>query len=268
MTTLRITGPAGVLKVDDGGQGELPVVLAHSLAGNAAQWAHQLEHLRKTRRAVAFDFRGHGASDPPGDHDYTLAGLAGDIAAVVDALSLPRFVLAGHSMGGGVALVYAGTHPDQVAGLFLLDPIGDGKQIPAREAAAFVEQLDANYEPAIQGYWTQIAGPDPVVRERLLADLRATPRETVSQVLRNVMRFDPDPALAGYPGPILSVVTPQNDQSFSLHRLDNGFPHRTVTGTGHWIQLDQPDEMNRILDEFLESVMGKEKRRSESQRSR
>jgi pimeloyl-ACP methyl ester carboxylesterase len=47
-------------------------------------------------------------------------------------------------------------------------------------------------------------------------------------------------------------VTPYNDQPFSLHRLGRGFPHRVVQGTGHWIQLDQPDEFNAILDEFLE----------------
>jgi pimeloyl-ACP methyl ester carboxylesterase len=89
------------------------------------------------------------------------------------------------------------------------------------------------------------------VQERLLADLRATPRETVVAAFRESMRFDPDPALVGYRRPMLSVVTPSNDQPFSLHRLGRGFPHRLVTGTGHWIQLDQPEEMNRILDEFL-----------------
>jgi pimeloyl-ACP methyl ester carboxylesterase len=254
MTSLRIAGPEGVLAVDDGGRGELPVVLAHSLAGNTAQWSRQLEHLRKTHRAVAFAFRGHGASDPPRNHDYTLAGLAGDVAAVVDALSLPRFVLVGHSMGGGVALTYAGAHPSRVAGLLLVDPVGDGKQIPTHEANAFLEGLDADYDAFIGRYWTQIAGPDPAIKERLLGDLRATPGEAVVHVLRDVMQFDPDPALAGYRGPILSVVTPNNDQPFSLHRLGNGLPHRIVTGTGHWIQLDRPDEINQILDEFLKSV--------------
>jgi pimeloyl-ACP methyl ester carboxylesterase len=68
------------------------------------------------------------------------------------------------------------------------------------------------------------------------------------------MRFDPDPALAGYRGPILSVVTPNNDQPFSLHRLGKGFSHRIVTGTGHWIQLDKPDQINQIVEEFLETI--------------
>jgi pimeloyl-ACP methyl ester carboxylesterase len=57
--------------------------------------------------------------------------------------------------------------------------------------------------------------------------------------------------------PTLSIVTPYNDQPFSLHRLGKGFPHRVVPGTGHWIQLDKPDDFNRMMDEFLEkSVSG------------
>ena len=237
--------------VDDGGRGGLPVVLVHSLAGTSAHWSRQLQHLRATRRAVAFDLRGHGASDPPRNGDFSLTALAGDIGAVVDALEIQRFALVGHSLGGGVALSYAGANPGRVAGLLLLDPIGDGKQIPAEQVEAFMKRLEADYERVIQEYWTQIAGPNRAVQERLLADLRATPRETVVAAFRESMRFDPDPALVGYRRPMLSVVTPSNDQPFSLHRLGRGFPHRLVTGTGHWIQLDQPEEMNRIFDEFL-----------------
>src|SRR5688500_10480985 len=110
MSPARIAGPAGAIAVDDGGSGGLPVVLVHSLAGNSTHWSRQLEHLRRTRRGVALDIRGHGRSEPPKDGDYTIAAMAGDVAAVVDALGLERFVLVGHSMGGGVALTYAGAH--------------------------------------------------------------------------------------------------------------------------------------------------------------
>jgi pimeloyl-ACP methyl ester carboxylesterase len=234
------------------------VVLVHSLAGNSAHWSAQLVHVRPARRAVALDLRGHGRSGPPKNGDYTIEGMAGDVEAVVDSLGLEKFVLVGHSMGGGVALTYAGAHPDRVAGLLLVDPIGDGTQIPADEAKSFLAGFESSYDRTSQGYWTGIAGPDSATRNRLLADLRATPRAAVVPVLRSVMQFDPRPALAKYRGPILSVVTPSNDQAFSLHRLGKGFPHRVVTGTGHWIQLDKPDEFNRILDEFLEtSVSGK-----------
>jgi pimeloyl-ACP methyl ester carboxylesterase len=252
----RITGPAGALAVDDGGRGGLPVVFVHSIAGSSAHWSQPLEHVRQMRQAVAIDLRGHGRSEAPKNADYSMAGMAADVAAVVDTLDLRRFVLVGHSMGGGVALTYAGAHPDRVAGLLLLDPIGDGRQIPADEVKPFLEGLETNYDSMIQGYWNQIAGPDSVVRERLLSDLRDTPREVVVQVFHEVMQFDPRPALARYRGPILSVVTPLNDQPFSLHRLGKGFPHHMVQGTGHWIQLDKPEEFNRLLDEFLKGVSG------------
>jgi pimeloyl-ACP methyl ester carboxylesterase len=257
MSPTRVNGAAGTLAVNDGGRGDPPVVLVHSLAGNSAQWAGQLEHLRPNHRAIALDLRGHGASEAPKDHDYSIPAMARDIEAVVDMLGLRKFILVGHSMGGGAALAYAGSHPDRVAGLLLVDPIGDGTQIPSAEAKGFLEGFEANYDTAIQNYWTTIAGPDSAIKGRLLNDLRATPKETVLPVLRSVMQFDLKPALGRYAGPKLSIVTPYNDQPFSLHRLGTGFPHRVVTGTGHWIQLDKPDEFNRIMDEFLTTVSGK-----------
>ena len=256
MSPRRLNGPAGALVVDDGGQGSIPVFFVHSLAGNSAHWSGQLAHLRPARRAVALDLRGHGQSEPARNDDYTMSAMAGDIEAVVDTLDITRFVLVGHSMGGGVALAFAGAHPGRVAGLLLLDPIGDGTQMPASEVQSFLKQLDADYSGTIEGYWDQIAGSDKAIRERLRKDLRATPRETVMPAFREVMQFDPHPALARYRGPIMSVVTPYNDQPFSLHRLGKGFPHRMVQGTGHWIQLDKPEEFNRLLDEFLVMVSG------------
>jgi pimeloyl-ACP methyl ester carboxylesterase len=251
MTLTRIAGPAGTLAVDDGGRGSPPVVFLHSLAGTGGQWRAQLEHLRPTRRAVALDFRGHGGSAAPADGDYALASLAGDVAAAVDGLGLERFALVGHSLGGGVALVFAAARPERVERLMLLDPIGDGTRIPREEVDPFLAALDSPaYAATIEGYWGSIAGRDPALAARLLADLRATPREAVVTGLRAVSSFDPGPALAGLRVPALAVVTPDNDAPFSLHRV-GGFPHQVIAGTGHWIQLERPEEVNRILDRFL-----------------
>jgi pimeloyl-ACP methyl ester carboxylesterase len=248
----RIPGPAGKLAVDDGGKGA-PVVFVHSLAGNTGHWAAQLDHLRSSRRAVALDLRGHGRSEPS-KSSYAIDSVAGDVGAVADALGLERFALVGHSMGSGVALAYTGAHPERVDRLLLLDSIGDGTQIPTAEMQPFLDGLDSPaYQETIEGYWDTIAGPNVAVRERLMRDLRATPRETVVEGFKAVLRFDPNPALARFRGPALAVVTPSNDFPSSLHRLKGGPPHRVIERTGHWIQLDQPAEVNRILDQFLES---------------
>jgi pimeloyl-ACP methyl ester carboxylesterase len=248
----RIAGPAGKLTVDDGGRGEA-IVLVHSLAGNTRHWSGQLDHLRKRRRAVALDLRGHGKSEAPRNGEHSMEAQAEDVGAVADSLALERFALVGHSMGAGVALAYAGAHPGRVTHLLVADPIGDGTQTPEAEVRPFLEALGSPaYAETIEGYWSSIAGSDGAVLERLLRDLRDTPRETVVRGLHAVMAFDPKPALARFRGPTLAVITPANDFPYSMHRLGAGLPHRVIPGTGHWLQLERPEEFNRIMERFLE----------------
>jgi pimeloyl-ACP methyl ester carboxylesterase len=249
--TRRIAGPRGKLAVDDGGSGPA-VVFLHSLAGNARQWASQLEHVRTTRRAVAMDLRGHGRSEPPSDGQYRIEDQMADVDAVVEALGVERFALVGHSFGAGVALEYASARQARVTHLMVADPIGDGTQTPVAEIQPFLEALDSPaYSETIEGYWSSIAGSDGAVLERLLADLRATPRETVVRGLHAVMAYDPKPALARLRIPALAVVTPANDFPYSMHKVGSGLPHRVIEGTGHWLQIERPAEFNRILDQFL-----------------
>lgn len=99
-----------------------------------------------------------------------------------------------------------------------------------------------------------LSGSDEAVRSRVMQDLRGTPRETVVGIFKALLHHDPLAALSAYCGPILSIVTPFNDTPYSLHRLHPALPHRQVSGTGHWLQLDKPGEFNRLLDEFLLSV--------------
>jgi pimeloyl-ACP methyl ester carboxylesterase len=125
----------------------LPVVFVHSFAGSASHWQEQLAHLRKKRRAVAFDLRGHGKSAPPKDGDYAIESLSSDIEAVVDELGLSRFVLVGHSLGGAAAIAYAGAHPDRVAGLVLAGAPG---RVPAEQAQNVMGAIEADFDKAMR----------------------------------------------------------------------------------------------------------------------
>jgi pimeloyl-ACP methyl ester carboxylesterase len=250
----RVAGPAGDLRLVDTGEGQgLPVVFVHGLAGNASHWQAQLEHLARTgRRGIALELRGHGGSTLPEPEDYALESLAGDIAAVVRALRLRRFVLVGHSISGGVALAYAAENPRQVAGLFLVDPMTDSRRHPEEQLATYIASLDApDVAQAVRRDWAEMAGSRADVRERLLADLDATPLSAVTAVQRSALRFDLAAALARYPGPKFSLVAPDNDTPHSIHRLGEGVAHQVVEGAAHWIQLDHPDAVNAALDAFL-----------------
>src|SRR5262249_6674945 len=70
------TAPPRGLYIDDGGPvAGVPVLLVHGNGASSTQWRAQLEHLRRSRRAMAFDLRGMGRSAPPAGGDYSLAAM-------------------------------------------------------------------------------------------------------------------------------------------------------------------------------------------------
>lgn len=123
---LNIESGGVVLSVSSAGEG-LPVVLLHGLTATrryVVMGSRSLE--RSGHHVVAYDARGHGRSSPapdPADYGYEL--LARDLLAVLDALALPRAVLAGASMGAHTMLRIALAEPERVAGLVLITPSFD-----------------------------------------------------------------------------------------------------------------------------------------------
>lgn len=249
---MRIQARSGCIFVDDAGRGECPAVFLHSLAGNTLQWQQQLKHVRETGCGIAMDLRGHGRSDRPDNGDYSLDAAADDVKAVVDALGVDQLVLVGHSMGGGVAVVFAATYPYLVRGLVLVDPVGD-QRLALEEIQSFMHALESSaYDGFIREYWKSIAGDIPAVRDQVMRDLAQTPRAAVLGMMHALNRTNLTSAIREYPGPKLAVVTPHNDFPFSLHRVDPEVQHVVVEGTGHWLHMEKPDVFNQQLDEFIE----------------
>ncbi|MEJ7799775.1 MAG: alpha/beta hydrolase [Ilumatobacter sp.] len=112
MTTMKINSTAGATPVDvetydSGGDGR-PVVLIHGWPLSGHAWRPQKQVLEDAGyRVIAFDRRGFGDSDKPGDgYDYDT--MTGDVKAIVDELDLTDAVLVGFSMGGGEVARYVG----------------------------------------------------------------------------------------------------------------------------------------------------------------
>src|SRR5512138_3800323 len=94
---------AGLFHADSGPApaGGPPLVLVHGAGGSQRHWAEEVRAL-PGRRVIALDLPGHGRS--PGPAPGTVAGLARSVLGLLDALGLETAVVAGHSMGGAVAL--------------------------------------------------------------------------------------------------------------------------------------------------------------------
>jgi esterase len=105
--------------LDWGTEGRPPFVLLHGFSAHARYWDSFAVHMRDDYHVYALDQRGHG--DSAWADEYPPESMVSDLDVFVDRLGLQRFVLLGHSMGGGVAFRYAAEHPERVEKLIIVD---------------------------------------------------------------------------------------------------------------------------------------------------
>jgi pimeloyl-ACP methyl ester carboxylesterase len=253
MRAFTIDGPSGSLRAvaTDGGRGR-PVLFAHAFAGSSAQWAPQLDHLDGSRTAVAIDFHGHGRSEANRSARYDIDAFAADLGAAIDGARLDAPVIVGHSLGGAAAIAYAAERPDRVGGLVLVATPG---RLPDEQVAGVRGALDQDYAGTMAGIWRRLLdNATPATRRTVEGESDRISERVARDIIRATFEFDPVPPLESYHGPRLTISTPQEGPVQELHELVEGVDHETVEGTSHWIQLDDPDRFNEILDDFLASV--------------
>ena len=254
-----VSGPAGSLRVAERHAGApLAIVFVHGLGGRLEQWAPVLHRLGPGLHGVVFDLPGHGESDSAEGGDYSVPALAASIGAVAAALGLRRFVLAGHSLGGLVAIDYAGRHPERVAGLLLADASGDLSQLPRDQRDEVVSQVEEDPHGELGSQWRQILiDADPEVADRVYSDLEATAPGALAGALAGSLDYAPLEALDRYlgaAGVAEALITPLNSLPFSLHRLRANLPVKSLIGCSHWLMMDRPEEFCTVLWDFLDRV--------------
>jgi pimeloyl-ACP methyl ester carboxylesterase len=176
-----------------------PVVLLHGLTATHRYVVMGSQSLQRAGHDVlAYDARGHGASDPApeGPQAYEYADLAADLVRVLDDAGIERAVLAGASMGAHTAVRVALEHPDRVAGLAIITPAYDPEDWPGNLVRwdALSDGLRAGgVEGFVQAYGDE--GPErwrdtiqKVLRQRIAAHEHP---EAVADALRVVPRSRP-----------------------------------------------------------------------------
>jgi haloalkane dehalogenase len=102
--------------------GEEPtIVLMHGFPDNLHLYDRLVPYLSPSRRVVIFDFLGWGASDKPAGYPYTASNQVGDLDAVITQLGLQHVVLVAHDASGPPAIDWALAQSERVAGLVLLN---------------------------------------------------------------------------------------------------------------------------------------------------
>lgn len=121
-----------------------PVILTHGLAASLHDWDDLLPELSASGYAgYALDLLGHGESEKP-EHarDYTVENTFEHFSKWIDSLKLNEpMILIGHSLGGGLSLLYALKYPERVRALVLVNPFFDITQLPPVMQKLFRHQL-------------------------------------------------------------------------------------------------------------------------------
>jgi pimeloyl-ACP methyl ester carboxylesterase len=156
--------------LDWGNPGAPPVVCVHGYTSSAQAFNALARRFHDRYHFVAMDVRGHGESawSPAGAYQYR--DQVGDLAAVVDKLGLSRFTLIGTSMGGIIAMAYAGAHPDRLTHLVLND-IGPDVEVGSQRITQMVGGRPDEFGTLddAMAYRRQVS---PIVAGRALDDQR------------------------------------------------------------------------------------------------
>ena len=103
-------------------QGHGPVALfVHGVLLNGHLWRHQLAHLSDMRRCIAVDLLAHGDTETASNQDVSVTANANMVEEFLDALSIEQVDLVGNDSGGGIAQIFAASHPQRIRSLTLTD---------------------------------------------------------------------------------------------------------------------------------------------------
>jgi len=253
---IRANGHRAHVRVD--GPAHAPAwVFANALGTDLRVWDPLLPHLAG-KRLVRYDARGHGLSElTPGP--YTIAMLADDLAAVVDALGLKSTVIVGLSLGGMTALALGARRPELVRALVLMDTaprIGTAEtwreRIATVEAAGVGALADATMARWFPADFRRDHA-DEMVRWRAM--LERTPPAGYAACCAAIADADLGEAAAGVAVPALCVVgehdgsTPP-DLVRGMASSIPGAEFELVPDAGHLPQVVRPDDVARCFARF------------------
>jgi pimeloyl-ACP methyl ester carboxylesterase len=266
-----IAGEGVTLAVLDVGEGN-PVVLLHGFPDSSHLWRRQLPALVDAGlRVIAPDLRGFGESERPAQvEDFALGHSVRDVLAVLDALELERAHVVGHDFGAVVAWLVAAFAPERVERLVAMSVGHPGaarhRSIEQREKAWYqlFFQFEAAEELLVQDDWKlmrELLRGDGDL-DRYLVDL-ARPGALTAGL--NWYRANLAPQVPrGERSPVPAVAAPtlglwstgdnylvEDGMVRSAEHVTGPWRYERIEDASHWLQLDQPEQVNALLTEFL-----------------
>ena len=252
--------------LDWGNEGKQPLILLHGIGRVAHTFDHLAAHFSPNYHVLAVDMRGHGDSGWDANGAYLVEDYVKDIEGLAQQLRLRNIVIWGNSTGGRVAQVFAGMHPDLVAGVIAEDV---GPERPREIADSGTRRMQQEDERG----WASEAD--------LLAELKAGNARTKEEVLRAYVTYGSkrrpdgrviwkrDPKIANgfvptelwrfvreIKSPIIYILGGRSNivPPATQAELKKALPHvqiETMPGLGHYPSEENTRDFLEIVDRFL-----------------
>jgi pimeloyl-ACP methyl ester carboxylesterase len=253
------------LNYEISGSGE-PLLLIMGTSGAIALWGELTARLAQTHQVIAFDNRGLGGSDR-GAGPISVASMAEDTSALLEALEIPRAHVLGWSLGSAVAQELALAHPEQVASAVMFGTWGrcDGFQrsvLSAFRLPYVLRDMDSALAVSGLAFSPQLLD-HPDFAQMLEPMLPAFPQNE-AQMQVTVEQWDADLAhdtldrLGGITAPTVVVVGEQDllTPQWQAKKVADAIPgarFELVTGPGssHGLHIERPDDLTKIVTGFL-----------------
>jgi pimeloyl-ACP methyl ester carboxylesterase len=259
----------------DSGSGPA-LLFIHGLLGSQKQWAHLVDELDEDHRLIVPDLFGHGESAKPVG-DYSLGAHAATLRDLLDRLGIEQVTLVGHSLGGGIAMVFSYLFPERVERLVLVASGGLGREVSPLLRSATLP--GAEYVlPVIASGWMR----DRIASAgRLLGSVGLRPGSDVREVWTGFTSLGDADTRRAFLATTRAVIDP-GGQSVSAHDyLPDATPIPTLVvwgtkdrmipawhaasatssiencrielfqGAGHFPHLDDPDRFAALVREFV-----------------
>jgi pimeloyl-ACP methyl ester carboxylesterase len=229
----------------------VPLLFLHGFGNEAHIWDDFAPGVAPFYATLALDHRGHGDSAWDPERRYEHDAMVADVEAVTAALGISRLVVIGHSLGGRIATLFAGRHPERMAGLVLVDI---GPEVDARGRMRIRQDVEANVAPvfgSVDEYARALSLAYPVARGNVLQRMA---RHGLSR--RDDGRFElkMDPALrGGFGAPESSADADAREKETAAALWDAlaRIPCPTLVVRGAASDILSPEVADRMVEEVL-----------------
>lgn len=251
------------IRFDLRGPAAAPVVmLAHSIGTAGALWNEVADSLAERYRVLCYDLRGHGLSDvAPGP--CTMADLAADTVALLDALAVDRVHFCGVSLGGMIGQQLAASAPARVASVVLFDTaprIGTAASWRERAVATRRDGLEAMADSLLERWFTDgFRSRQPAEWRGWRNMLCRTPAEGYAAACETLAAADLETAAARIRCPALVAAGAEDvattpDDARHLASLIDCASVRIIDNCAHLPPAEQPEATARVLHAFHDEV--------------